>query len=84
MSCLHGETTLCMHGTCDECTIPPQPDRPEPGPCGACDGRGWTTVATHHPACDGDCLLCPIEDQDECPVCGGTGAVLEGAGTERW
>lgn len=47
--------------------------------CPHCEGHGWTPgyEEDHHPDCDGECVVCPIQidTQDACEVCKSEGQV---------
>ncbi len=59
--------------------------RPEEGPCPACDGQGWVVATEAEMACcrrflgSGECCGNPVQEpvqvQDGCGACGGTGHV---------
>jgi len=55
--------------------------------CPDCGGSGWVegTGMAHHPSCNGSCRNCPIpvQTQEPCGMCGGTGQVKSNASNER-
>lgn len=58
-------------------TQPSRSAEPPNESCSFCGGDGWVPGGPeHHPSCDGDCAgLCPIQTQQQCENCQGTGMV---------
>lgn len=59
----------------------------EPERCPNCDARGWYEVIgnAHDPRCDGTCSVgcpVPVQEQEQCAACEGTGVALTRAGLE--
>lgn len=57
---------------------PQEPDPSEEVDCFDCNGQGWTVVAGH--ARDQECYEghhtnCPVQEQEQCDTCGGTGTL---------